>query len=103
MTTSIIAQAARAYANATGNVGGPGLEARSEPNGGFADMLRKAAGDTVDTLRQGEKASLGAVAGAGNLTEVVTAVSNAEATLQTVVAIRDRVIQAYQDILRMPI
>jgi flagellar hook-basal body complex protein FliE len=37
------------------------------------------------------------------LTDVVTAVSNAELTLQTVVTIRDRVIQAYQDIIRMPI
>jgi flagellar hook-basal body complex protein FliE len=34
---------------------------------------------------------------------VVTAVSNAEVTLQTAVAVRDRVIQAYLDIIRMPI
>jgi flagellar hook-basal body complex protein FliE len=34
---------------------------------------------------------------------VVTAVTNAELTLETVVAVRDRVVQAYQDILRMPI
>jgi len=34
---------------------------------------------------------------------VVTAVTNAEVTLQTVVAVRDKVISAYQDILRMPV
>jgi flagellar hook-basal body complex protein FliE len=34
---------------------------------------------------------------------VVAAVTNAEVTLQTVLAVRDRVIQAYQDIIRMPI
>jgi flagellar hook-basal body complex protein FliE len=34
---------------------------------------------------------------------VVTAVSNAEVTLQTVVAVRDRVVAAYLDILKMPI
>jgi flagellar hook-basal body complex protein FliE len=44
-----------------------------------------------------------AIAGGGNLTEVVTAVSRAELALQSTVAIRDRVVQAYQDIMRMPI
>jgi flagellar hook-basal body complex protein FliE len=44
-----------------------------------------------------------AIAGKADLTEVVTAVTNAEITLKTVLAIRDRVIQAYQEIARMPI
>ena len=44
-----------------------------------------------------------AVANQADLNDIVTAVNNAEMTLQTVVAIRDRVIQAYQEILRMPI
>ncbi|MEM6903398.1 MAG: flagellar hook-basal body complex protein FliE, partial [Pseudomonadota bacterium] len=35
-------------------------------------------------------------------TDVVMAVNNAEITLQSVVSIRDRVISAYQEILRMP-
>ncbi|MBN8898640.1 MAG: flagellar hook-basal body complex protein FliE, partial [Rhodospirillales bacterium] len=39
----------------------------------------------------------------GNLTEVVTALSRAELTLQTATAVRDRVVQAYQDIIKMPI
>jgi len=46
---------------------------------------------------------MGAIAGTGNLTDVVSAVAKAELTLQTTVAIRDRVVQAYQDIMRMPI
>ena len=41
--------------------------------------------------------------GGGNLTDVVTALSRAELTLQTATAIRDRVVQAYQDIMKMPI
>jgi flagellar hook-basal body complex protein FliE len=44
-----------------------------------------------------------AISGGGNLTEVVTAVARAELALQSTVAIRDRVVQAYQDIMRMPI
>ena len=38
-----------------------------------------------------------------DVSQVVMAVTNAEVTLETVVAVRDRVIQAYQDILKMPI
>ena len=44
-----------------------------------------------------------AVVGEADLVEVVTAVNSAEMALQTVVTVRDRVISAYQEILRMPI
>jgi flagellar hook-basal body complex protein FliE len=44
-----------------------------------------------------------AIAGGGNLTDVVTAVSKAELSLQTTIAIRDKAVQAYQDVMRMPI
>lgn len=44
-----------------------------------------------------------AVAGEGNILDVVSAVSKAELSLQTTIAVRDRVVQAYQDIMRMPI
>ena len=44
-----------------------------------------------------------ALNGTGNLTEVVTAVARAQLALQTATAIRDRVVQAYQDIMKMPI
>ncbi len=39
----------------------------------------------------------------GNLTEVAIAVSRAELALQSAVAVRDKVVQAYQDVMRMPI
>ena len=44
-----------------------------------------------------------AAIGKADLTDVVTAVTNAEMTLQTVTAVRDKVVSAYQEILRMPI
>jgi len=72
-------------------------------SGGFADVLSDATAGAIDTLREGERQSLKAAAGTADLTEVVTAVGKAEMTLQTVVTLRDRVIQAYQEILRMPI
>jgi flagellar hook-basal body complex protein FliE len=74
-----------------------------EPGGGFADALGEALGGAAQTLRQGEEMSIQAAVGSADLTEVVQAVGRAEMTLQTVVLLRDRVVQAYQDILRMPI
>ena len=82
----------------------PGLESRNDSNNGdFAGILRGATQDAIGTLRAGEQQSLMAAAGTADLNDVVTAVGRAEMTLQTVVTLRDRVIQAYQEILRMPI
>ncbi len=82
----------------------PGLEARDQaPSQDFAESLRTAAESAVDTLRRGEAESLKAAAGEADITDLVTAMSQAEITLQTVVAVRDKVIEAYQTILRMPI
>jgi len=54
-------------------------------------------------VRTAETVSAGAVAGNADLVDVVTAVSNAEMVLESVTAVRDRVISAYQEIMRMPI
>jgi flagellar hook-basal body complex protein FliE len=100
-----IANAAAAYAN-TGRIAlrAPSSEgAAGAKTGGFADLVADAAEKSIGTLRQSEQVGLQAAAGKADLTDVVTAVTNAEVTLQTVASLRDRMIQAYQDILRMPI
>jgi len=81
----------------------PGLESKSDSSGDFAEILRGATEGAIGSLRAGEQQSLAAAAGTADLNDVVTAVGKAEMTLQTVVSLRDRVIQAYQEILRMPI
>ena len=58
---------------------------------------------SASALHKGEAASLQAVTGKADLTQVAAAVNNAEIALQTVIAVRDRVIPAYQDIMKMPI
>jgi len=83
--------------------GAAGGQATQGAGSGFADMVRDSARQTVGTLRSAEQASVRAVAGQGDLNNVVMAVASAEVTLQTAVAVRDRVIQAYMDIVRMPI
>lgn len=97
-----ISDALSAYANTAATGAAPGLAAR-DAGPSFAQMVRGAAEEAVGTLRNSEQVSAQAALGKADLTDVVTAVSNAEVTLQTVVAVRDRVVAAYQEILRMPI
>jgi flagellar hook-basal body complex protein FliE len=100
MTTSTIANAVAAYANSAKTVT---LGDTAASGGGFGDMLKQAAEGAIGSLQQGEDASLQAATGKADINQVVTAMSNAEVTLQAVTAIRDRVISAYQNVLQMPI
>jgi len=77
--------------------------AQGSETGGFGAVLQRAIQGVVDTGHAAEAKSMQAITGNGNLTDVVTAVSKAELALQSATAIRDRVVQAYQDIMRMPI
>jgi flagellar hook-basal body complex protein FliE len=70
---------------------------------GFAEMLTSVMGDMTQSSRAAETQMTAVVQGQGNLIDVVTAISSAEASLETVMAVRDQVIQAYQEIMRMPI
>lgn len=71
--------------------------------GSFGSTLQRALESAVQTGHTADAQAMQGIAGAGNLTEVVTALARAELTLQTATAIRDRVVQAYQDIMKMPI
>lgn len=99
-----IGNAVAAYTNAAGKGLDSGLKPRSsDPAKGFGAMVEDAAKAAVEVGQASEDTAARAIAGNADINEVVTAVSNAEVTLQTVLAVRDRVIQAYQDIIRMPI
>lgn len=71
--------------------------------GSFADLVKTAAGSALATAQAGEAASIAALQGRADISEVVTAVAEAELTLQTVIAVRDKALDAYHDIIRMPI
>jgi len=92
-----------AYAKQAKMSVGGGMEPRSDPAQSFADLLSSAAQSAIETGQKSEQLSAAAIAGKADPTDVVTAVTNAEVTLQTALAVRDRVISAYQDIMRMPI
>lgn len=69
----------------------------------FLGMVTDSLNSAVKTGRQAEELSLKQITGEADLKDVVTAVANAEHTLETVVAVRDKVLNAYQEILKMPI
>ena len=97
--------AAKAYATtqkAMAAEPGAGAEAMS-PGGGFGDILKSAMADVMKSSRAAETQMANQVQGKAQLVDVVTAVSSAEQSLETVMAIRDQVISAYQEIMRMPI
>jgi flagellar hook-basal body complex protein FliE len=92
--------AADAYARADRSGAGNGVESAT---GNFGATLERALQGAIDSGHAAEGKAMDAIAGGGNLTEVVTALSRAELTLQFATVIRDRVVQAYQDIMKMPI
>jgi len=88
--------AADAYARV--DLGQPGAA-----GGGFGAALQQALAGVVDAGRAADTQARVAITEGGNLTEVVSAIARAELALQTTMAVRDRFVQAYQDIMRMPI
>lgn len=94
--------AAKAYAAVQGGAM-PTSPTAAHAQSGFADLLTNVMGDMTAASRAAETQMASAVQGQGSLIDVVTAVSSAEASLETVMAVRDQVIQAYQEIMRMPI
>jgi len=71
--------------------------------GDFAGMVRSAVQGLGDQLRQADRQTQAFAAGRAELVDVVTAVAETEVALETMVSVRDRMITAYEEIMRMPI
>ncbi len=68
----------------------------------FAAMVRDAIQGVVEQGKTSEAKSASFANGKGNVIDVVTAVSETEVAMETMVAMRDKVISAYEDIMKMP-
>jgi flagellar hook-basal body complex protein FliE len=97
------ALAANAYAAVQAQANKAVSSGAEAGGGGFADMLKQVMGEAVGSSKQAEQAMSAQVQGKAELIDVVTAISSAEASMETVMAVRDQVINAYQEIMRMPI
>jgi flagellar hook-basal body complex protein FliE len=94
--SSLALNAATAYANTA-------KAAAAGASTGFESMLGDVLNSAMSAGKQAEATAVQGLAKKAELVDVVTAVSQAELALETVTAVRDRVISAYQEIMRMPI
>ncbi|MEO1199280.1 MAG: flagellar hook-basal body complex protein FliE [Pseudomonadota bacterium] len=86
-------------------VGGAATAAFPEAGAGegFAQALQEVVGDMTSTAGQMDGAAAAMLEGNGDMVGLVTAVAESEVAIQTLVSVRDRVINAYEEIMRMPI
>ena len=89
-------QGAYRAAQSVSGAGSPGSES-------FGDVLRGAAGDAVGTIRASEGIAAAGLRGEVDTQRVVEATLELETTLRVAVGMRDKFVQAYQDVLRMQI
>ncbi len=81
----------------------PAATRAAQPAIGFDGVLEQVAADAIGSLKGGEAASVSYIQGKVSAQSVVEAVMSAEQTLQMAVAVRDKVVQAYQEVSRMAI
>jgi flagellar hook-basal body complex protein FliE len=104
------ASLARLTDSASGLGGGlGGLTKQSGAGGGlgvgqdFGSMLKEAVGSVVETGRKSDMQTQSMAAGKANVVDVVTAVAETEVAVNALVSVRDKVVAAYEEIMRMPI
>ena len=97
--------AANAYANAAKAIASPGATAKSgDPNDqSFASLLKSTLDNVSAAGRKSDAQAMAMASGKANIVDVVTAVAETEVAVSTMVSVRDKVIQAYEDIMKMPI
>lgn len=95
--------ALNAYNNAAKiNVGNSSSVAKTG-GGDFAQAVNNKIGSTINTIRNAENTVAKSLVNQADITDVVNAATSAEVTLRTVMEIRNKMVAAYQEILRMPI
>jgi flagellar hook-basal body complex protein FliE len=69
----------------------------------FGSLLKEVVGSVLEAGRNSDAQTHALAAGKSNIVDVVTAVSETEVAVETMVSVRDKVIAAYEEIMRMPI
>jgi flagellar hook-basal body complex protein FliE len=97
--------AANAYASLA-RMMSSGAAAGKAPDGdgpAFSAVLKDVLGGVMEAGRKSDAQTVAMASGKANLMDVVTAVADTDVAVSTLVSVRDRVIQSYEDIMRMPI
>lgn len=69
----------------------------------FGTLLKETLGSVMEAGRKSDAQTVAMAAGKANVMDVVTAVAETDVAVSTLVSVRDRVIQSYEDIMKMPI
>jgi flagellar hook-basal body complex protein FliE len=69
----------------------------------FSQMVSKATNEAVETVRQGDSTAMAGLTGQAGIQQVVEATMAMESTVRVSVAVRDKLVEAYQEVMRMPI
>lgn len=67
------------------------------------DAARDIAQDFAETLARGDQTAQAAMVGDADPHSLVTALAQTELVVETAVTVRNKVVEAYQEILRMPV
>ncbi|MBM3526923.1 MAG: flagellar hook-basal body complex protein FliE [Alphaproteobacteria bacterium] len=102
-TPSLAANAYASLARLTDAAGAAKGLTPAAPGSSFGDMLQNAVTSFTETSRKTDVQTHALASGKSNLVDVVTAVAETEVAIDTLVSVRDRVIHAYEEIMRMPI
>ncbi|HTP92550.1 MAG TPA: flagellar hook-basal body complex protein FliE, partial [Xanthobacteraceae bacterium] len=78
-----------------------GVSPESGPN--FSSVLKDVVNAVTEAAKKSDAQAQAVATGKANMIDVVTAVAETETAVQTMVSVRDKVIAAYEDILKMPI
>ena len=98
--------AANAYASLARILDSAGPGKSSDPGAGgpsFASVLKDAVGSVMEAGRKSDAQTVAMASGKANVMDVVTAVAETDVAVSTLVSVRDRVIQSYEDIMKMTI
>ncbi|TKW61919.1 MAG: flagellar hook-basal body complex protein FliE [Blastochloris viridis] len=99
-----LAKPVQSLIGSVGSIGNVAGGAAATPMSSFGDVLKNTINQTVDAQHKAQELTLAAAQGQPvALQDVVQAVSQAELTLQTLVTVRDRAVEAYQQIMQMPV
>lgn len=99
------AGAAKAYASLAklGNPAGAAAKVQDAGAQNFGNVLKDAMSAVTNSARASDTQAQALAVGKANVVDVVTAVAESEVAVDTLVAVRDRVIAAYEEIMKMPI
>ena len=97
--------AANAYAALSRMMESGGAEKGGQTGGGpsFGALLKDAVGSVLEAGKKSDAQTIAMSSGKANVMDVVTAVAETDVAVSTLVSVRDRMIQSYEDIMKMPI